>query len=238
MHSPAETLTHDEQPFDYSTPTFVTDAVRKRLGRLITYPVLHAKSTALVVIDMQNHFVSATVPSAVPRARGIVPAINRMANALRAAGGKVIWVQTTAEGALQAWPNHHANFLSASSTTQRLASLAEDSPAYQLYPALDVNSNDRFARKIKYSAMIDDSSELPALLGAMNIDSLLIAGTVTNTCCETTARDASMRNYKVVMLSDANAARERSLHEAALNNFQLYFGDVASTRDVMQRLTS
>lgn len=238
MHSPAETLTHDEQPFDYSTPTFVTDAVRKRLGRLITYPVLHAKSTALVVIDMQNHFVCATVPGSVPQARGIVPAINRMANALRAAGGKVIWVQTTAEGALQAWPNHHANFLSASSTTQRLASLAEDSPAYRLYPALDVHSIDHFARKIKYSAMIDDSSELPSLLGALNIDSLLIAGTVTNTCCETTARDASMRNYKVVMLSDANAARERSLHEAALNNFQLYFGDVASTHDVMQRLTS
>jgi hypothetical protein len=39
------------------------------------------------------------------------------------------------------------------------------------------------------------------------------------------------------MLSDANAARERSLHEAALNNFQLYFGDVASTHEVMQRLT-
>jgi ureidoacrylate peracid hydrolase len=237
MHSPAETLTRDEQPFHYSTPTFVTDAVRKRLGRLITYPVLHAKSTALVVIDMQNHFVCATVPNAVPQARGIVPAINGMANALRAAGGKVIWVQTTAEGALQAWPNHHANFLSASSTTQRLASLAEDSPAYRLYPALDVHSIDHFARKIKYSAMIDDSSELPSLLGALNIDSLLIAGTVTNTCCETTARDASMRNYKVVMLSDANAARERSLHEAALNNFQLYFGDVASTHDVMQRLT-
>ena len=46
---------------------------------------------------------------------------------------------------------------------------------------------------------------------ARGLDTLLIAGTVTNTCCESTARDASMLGYKVVMLSDANAARERAL---------------------------
>ena len=228
--------TDEETPFEYSTPEFVTSAVLRRLGRTTAYPRLDARTTALVVVDMQNHFVSEKVPSSVPQARGIVPAINTMLATLRAAGGTVIWVQTTAHRAHELWRNHHDNFLSPETAKRRLASLAEDSEGYKVYGKLDVRPGDPVARKVKYSAMIDDSSELPALLKARGIDTLLISGTVTNTCCESTARDASMLGYKVVMLSDANAARERALHEATYNNFQLYFGDVASVAEVTSRL--
>jgi ureidoacrylate peracid hydrolase len=228
--------TKDETPFEYSAPEFVTSAVLRRLGRAVTYPTLTARSTALVVVDMQNHFVSEKIPGTIAQARGIVPAINAMAASLRAAGGTVIWVQTTAHRAHELWRNHHDNFLSPETAKRRLASLAEDGEGYKVYARLDVQPGDPVARKIKYSAMIDDSSELPALLKARGFDTLLIAGTVTNTCCESTARDASMLGYKVVMLTDANAARERALHEATYNNFQLYFGDVASVAEVSARL--
>ena len=58
---------------------------------------------------------------------------------------------------------------------------------------------------------------------------MLITGTVTNVCCESTARDAMMRNFKTVMITDGNAANTDEDHNAALNNFYLTFGDIMST---------
>lgn len=47
---------------------------------------------------------------------------------------------------------------------------------------------------------------LPSLLTERDIDIVLIAGTVTNVCCESSTRDASTLGYRVIMLADANAA--------------------------------
>ncbi|MGB8057805.1 MAG: isochorismatase family protein, partial [Pseudolabrys sp.] len=57
-------------------------------------------------------------------------------------------------------------------------------------------------------------------------ETLLITGTVTNVCCESTARDAMMLDYRVVMLSDGNASLTDEEHTASLNNFLVFFGDV------------
>jgi ureidoacrylate peracid hydrolase len=67
------------------------------------------------------------------------------------------------------------------------------------------------------------------LLRAKGIDTVLIAGTVTNVCCESTARDAMMRNFKTIMVTDGNAANTDEDHNAALGNFYLTFGDIMST---------
>ena len=58
------------------------------------------------------------------------------------------------------------------------------------------------------------------------IDTILVAGTVTNVCCESTARDAMMLNYKVVMVSDCNAADNDDDHNGTLRAIYLTFGDV------------
>jgi len=67
---------------------------------------------------------------------------------------------------------------------------------------------------------------------------LLIAGTKTNVCCESTARDAYMLDYRVVMLSDCTATSSDEEHAAALNTFQLYFGDVMTVDEVTVRMQS
>ena len=64
-------------------------------------------------------------PLEIPAARGIVPNINRLARALRAAGGTVVWVQTTAAGALETWGNHHKHMLTPERAKTRLANLDE-----------------------------------------------------------------------------------------------------------------
>jgi len=59
--------------------------------------------TALVVIDLQNAFMLPGMPVEVPTAREIVPNVNKLAAATRAAGGKVVWIKMCLEGQSEAW---------------------------------------------------------------------------------------------------------------------------------------
>jgi ureidoacrylate peracid hydrolase len=105
-----------------------------------------------------------------------------------------------------------------------------------LFPALDVLPDDMRVKKIKYSAFMPGSSDIDAQLKARRIDTVLITGTATNVCCESTARDAMMLDYKVVMLSDGTATLTEEEHAAALNTFMLFFGDLMSTDEAIARL--
>jgi ureidoacrylate peracid hydrolase len=216
----------------------VKQRVLRRQGKLISHDEIEAARAALVVIDMQNHFVAEGFPAEVPLSREIVPTINRLARAMRIAGGQVVWVQTTAAGALEHWANHHKYMLTPERAAKRLASLDEGAEGFKLYPALEPLPNDLRVKKIKYSAFIGGSSDIDAQLKSRGIDTVLIAGTATNVCCESSARDAMMLDYRVIMLSDANATWTDEEHAAALNNCLLFFGTVMTTNEVIGRLVS
>ncbi len=220
----------------YSVSEHVRERVLRRQGKPFALEQIDPSHSALVVVDMQNHFVAEGFPGEIPVAREIVPAINRMAAAMRVAGGAVAWIQTTAVGALERWSNHHKYRLRPEVAARRLASLAEDAEGFRLYPELEVLPEDLRVKKIKFSAMIPDSSNLHPTLTQRGIDTLLLAGTATNVCCESTGRDAMMLDYRVAMLSDANAAHTDEEHATTLNNFQVFFGDVMSTDDAIARL--
>jgi ureidoacrylate peracid hydrolase len=219
----------------------VSDAVKERLlrrqGKLVSHDTIDAARTALVVVDMQNHFVAEGFPAEIPPAREIVPTINRLAKAMRAAGGHVLWIQTTATGALAHWGNYHKYMLTADRLATRLASLDEAAEGFKLYPALEPQPADLRVKKIKYSAFIAGSSDIDAQLKSRGIDTVLIAGTATNVCCESSARDAMMLDYRVIMLADANATWTEEEHAATLNSFLLFFGDVMMADDAIGRLT-
>jgi ureidoacrylate peracid hydrolase len=118
----------------------------------------------------------------------------------------------------------------------RLAQLDEQHDGYKIYPQLEVLPADLRVKKIKYSAFITGSSDIDAQLKARGIETLLVTGTLTNVCCESNARDAMMLDYRVAMLSDGNATLTDAEHAAALDNFLLFFGDVITTDEAMQRL--
>jgi ureidoacrylate peracid hydrolase len=220
----------------YTIPAEIKDRVMRRQGKLPSHDTIDAARTALVVVDMQNYFVAEGFPLEVRTARGIVPNINRLARALRSAGGTVIWVQTTAVGALESWGNHHKYMLTPERAKTRLAHLDEKAEGFALYPKLEASPADLRVKKVKFSAFIAGSSDIDAKLRGRGIESVLITGTVTNVCCESTARDAMMLDYRVVMVSDGNASSSDEAHAASLNNFVVYFGDVLTTDEVIARL--
>ena len=92
------------------------------------------------------------------------------------------------------------------------------------------------SKKSTYSAFTPDASEINAAFRKRGIESVLITGTATNVCCELTARDAMMHDYRVIMVSDGNASFTDEEHATTLNNFLMFFGDVLSTDEVVGRL--
>ncbi|HEV2572715.1 cysteine hydrolase [Methylocella sp. CPCC 101449] len=195
---------------------------------------LDPRKTALVVIDLQNAFmVKEHAVSLIPTALSIVDNVNRLATAVRTGGGKVYWIQNTfTPETVESWSNWFAMNLP-EATALSLETQKPGSPGHALYAGLDVRPEDDCVEKTRFSAFIDGASNLPARLRAGGYNTVIIVGTVTNVCCESSARDAAMLNFKTVMVSDANATYDDDAHNAALGTFYALFGDVASTDEVI-----
>lgn len=219
-------------------PQSVVDDVVRSRGREHVFDTLDPAKTALIVVDMQNGFMLKGVAHALcEEAIEIVPNINRLAEAVRRTGGMVVWIQTAAtEETLQSW-SVNVEMNGPERTAQRFASLGPGTEGYELWAGLDVKLRDLRIQKTRFSAFIQGSSNLEAVLRAREIDTVIITGTVTNVCCESTARDAMMRNFRTIMVTDANAATSDELHNASLSAFYLKFGDIMPTDMIIASLT-
>ncbi len=215
----------------------VLERIRKRRGKLHIYDEIAAQRTALLVVDMQNNFVAPGMPSVVAAARDIVPNINRLAAAMRAAGATVVWIRNLfGPESRQDWSVFFEGFYEPETARAVIDSLAEDGPGAELWPELAVEDGDWQVTKNRFSAFIQGASDIEARLRRAGIDALVITGTLTNVCCESTARDAMMRNFKVIMVSDANATHSDADHNASLGAVFLVFGDVMTTDETIARL--
>jgi ureidoacrylate peracid hydrolase len=121
---------------------------------------------------------------------------------------------------------------------RRVKSTWRGSEGHKLWSELDVKAGDQIVEKIHYSAFIQGSSDIEALLRGRGLDTVLVTGTVTGVCCESTARDAMMRNFRTVMIADATAARTDEEHNASLAAFYHTFGDVMTTDEAIGYLAA
>jgi ureidoacrylate peracid hydrolase len=211
----------------------IIERVLARRGRLHLFERLDAKRTALLVIDMQHAFVAPGAPIEVPGARDIVPGINRLAAELRRRGVPVIWVLHQNAGD---WSGFFDVFVRPENRALAALALSAGSELQQPWRELDIAPSDLKVTKNRYSALLGQSSSLDRLLRDRNVDTVLIAGTKTNVCCECTARDAMMLDYKVVLLCDCTAALSDEEHLATLENVIQQFGDVMTADDALALL--
>ena len=219
-------------PKPYAMPPYVIERVMKKRGRLRVFDRFATRETALVVVDMQAFYVND-----VPPAIAIIPNINRLAQAFRARGAAVAWVKMTAgEGGRSLWPVYHEYFFTAENAARHRDNLTEGTDGHRLHPNLDVSDADIVASKNRFSAFLPGHSELPEKLDARGIRNVVITGMLTNMCCETSARDAMMLDYRVIMVSDANAARYEEDHNIGFTTVYQSFGDVLSTDEVLDDL--
>ena len=218
----------------------IVDRVLARRGRYHLFDRLDPRRTALVVIDMQGTFCAPGSPAEVPAARGIVAPINTLTAELRGLGVPVIWVLHAnarhggKSGSKSDWELFFNYIVADDVRARTLASLA--AARQEVWSELVVGPDDRTVLKNRYSALIAGSSQLERILRGMEIDTLLVAGTKTNICCESTARDAMMLDFKTVMVEDCCAALSDDEHRAALENMIQQFGDVMTAQEVIARL--
>jgi ureidoacrylate peracid hydrolase len=211
------------------------DISMRRRGRVQPFVAIEPRNAALLVVDMQTGFVAPGALAEIPVAREIVPNINRLARSLRRAGGTIVWIISTyGAGAEQDWTTFF-NFIITGETSDRFRlAFAEGRPEHALWPELDRQPDDVIVSKNRLTPFTDPSRALEMLLRGRGIDMTLIVGAVTNVCCECTARDAAMRNFKTIMISDANASRNDAEHNATLSIFLQAFGGVLSTDEAIE----
>lgn len=162
------------------------------------------KTSVLLVIDMQNYFYSMAKP--------ILPAIKTTIQICRNASVPVIFTRHCHKspedyGMLYEWWDGDL--------------IMDGTSDAQLIDELGRSDGDLVVEKNTYSAF--KGTELEEQLKKMGVEEVIVSGVMTNLCCETTAREAFIRGFRVFFSTDATATSSEDLHEATLKNMAYGF---------------
>ncbi len=191
------------------------------------------KNTALIVVDMQNIWVHPRGSRYLPSSEDIVPKIRRLLDFCHGAELPVIYLHTTKRKDL-ADVGIFADVKPQTHDADDQWSNFEGSPGAEIYEPLKPTADDIVVKKFRYSGFY--GTQLENLLRAMKRDTIAITGVATNVCCDSTARDGAMRDFKVLFLSDCNASFSQAEQEATLGNFDKHFGVVMDSETLMRKL--
>src|SRR5712692_4412645 len=149
-------------------PSYAIERALARRGRLHPFDTIDPARTALLVVDLQNGFMAPGQPAETANARDIVPNVNRLAAATRAAGGTVVWIQNTiTPEAEQSWAVWFGDFCRGADWGARMRrAFTPGDFGHAIYPELDVRPGDLTVRKTRFSALIQGASDLDAVLRA------------------------------------------------------------------------
>jgi len=201
---------------------------------VVDFAVVPSK-TALINVDMQNVFVENS-PIASPDGPVVLKRINKLSDACRKAG---ILVVHTIVGYR---PDHSnvgiAGAFSPQVIADRLLDLDRKSAA--LHDGLTVAPTDILLEKPRYGAFY--ATDLELILRSRGIDTVIITGICTNVCCETTAREAAVRDFKVLFTSDGTATFDfggltrQEIQRATCASLSLVFAQVLTVDDVIAKI--
>ena len=170
---------------------------------------------ALLLIDLQEYFRPVATP--------VLPALARLAACCRDRGVPVVHTQ---HGHVR--PERDGGML-----WEHWGDLiVEGTPAWALLPELGPRQGEPIVPKRRYSAFF--GTELEHWLRERGLTDLVIGGVMTNLCCETTARDAFVRDIRVFFLHDGNASFSGDYHRATLMNIAYGFGTVLGCEEVAE----
>ena len=186
------------------------------------------KHAALLVIDMQNDFCHEQGAKAMDGAdvmpvQAIVPAMQKLVDGARAAGLPVMFTQAVHNQ----WTDSDVRL---ERHLDRTPNCVEGTWGADFYGVLPTEQ-DLVIPKARYSAFV--GTNLDVVLRTKGIQSLIVTGTATNTCVESTARDGFMRDFYVTVVEDCCAQSNMAAHEASLRALEGTFGVVVTSSDVL-----
>jgi len=184
----------------------------------------NSKNSALIVVDMQSFFLDKKSRAFIPSSPCIIPNINSIISAFRKQKLPIIFsyhalAENEEPGIMEKW---WGNLLKV------------DDPLAFIDPAIDRKEDDIVLRKNRYSAFV--GTDLDKILKEKNVDTVVIIGVMTHLCCESTARDAFMKDYVVYFVVDATAADTEDLHLSSLKTLSDGFILPVKTQKIIEEV--
>jgi len=183
------------------------------------------EKAALLVIDMQNFFLSPESPTYTCSGAAVLPVVQKLVRAFRQAGRPVVFTRHV----------HHPGGLDAGIMEWWWEGMClEGTPESEIHPGLAPRPGEKVVLKHRYSAFYN--TDLETVLRCLEVEQLVITGVMTNLCCESTARDAYFRDYKVFFTADGTGTVSDEMHVASLLNLAFGFALVTSSDRLLARL--
>ncbi len=186
---------------------------------------LNPLKAALLVIDMQSFFLDPLSPSFTCGGVAILPNIKKLIHIFRAAELPVVYTRHV----------HHPGLLDAGIMAGWWEGMClEGSPESEIHPEIAPQPGEKEVLKHRYSAFYN--TDLETILRCLKVEDLVICGIMTNMCCESTARDAYYRDYRVFFLADGTGSINEEMHLASLLNLSFGFAWVTTVDTILDQI--
>ena len=199
------------------------------------FPVVPSRM-ALINVDMQNCFVENS-PIAAPDGPAVLARINGLAEVCRNHGIQVIHTAHVVR------PDHsNVGVMGEIIPPVNNGVIDKGSPSAALHPGLDVKGSDILVEKPRFGSF--HGTDLELILRSRGIDTLVVSGIATNVCCETTAREANARDFRVFFLSDGTATfgigdlTAEDIQRATCATLGFAFAQVLSVDDMIAKIVA
>jgi ureidoacrylate peracid hydrolase len=230
-HPIARPAAFTAQPRVLDCGPLLAGAVRGMVAENSPFFTVNPRESALIVIDMQNAFVAEGAAFETPGARTMIPRLEALIRFARDHEMPVVWTQSDHR------PPFGGLMLRKFAPIREERILWQGEPSFEMYPQMmQPRESDLEYRIIKHKFDAFFETNLDAILRYHRVRTVIITGTATNACCESTARSAFMRDYQVAFPSDANATFDDAMHQATLRNIELLFGRVMTVEELLAEM--
>ena len=193
---------------------------------------------ALVVVDMQNDYCHAN--GVYPRnglkcfdIENVVNATENAVDCCKALKIPTIYLRMAWNSDAQGYPIDAGLIVDESRSFLREEGLRRGTWGAEVLAPMP--EPDYVVDKTRYSGF--HNTALEALLRGLSVETILLAGVVTNVCVEATARDAFHRDFRFIVLSDCVSAFHRRMHDASLETLAI-FGRIGSSKELFAQPAS
>lgn len=189
--------------------------------------MINPKKTALLIIDMQNDFVEEGAVLEVPATRKNLREYKTFIDFCRKKGVTIIYTRHCYDA--------KKNPIEARLFSQlKKGGLREGTLSWEVCDALKPEKNDVIINKTRYDAFYN--TNLNTILKQKKITNLIITGTMTEVCCESTARSGMFQDYNIFFCEDMTYTVSQEAHENTLKGIAAHFGDVTTASKIVKQI--
>jgi isochorismate hydrolase len=203
----------------YVTPSSIKAKTAEWRTQIACYNVHRMKPdlerSCLLVVDMQNFFLDSQSPTFTPGGLAVLPNV-----ALPVIYTAHMHKSKKLDGGILGWWWE--------------GMIIEGTKEAEIHPDLTPLPEEKVICKHRYSAFYN--TDLEIVLRCLDVKDLVITGVMSNLCCESSARDAYFRDYRVFFLMDATGTVNEELHMATLKNLAYGFAYVTDTEAILRDL--